>query len=111
PDGGRLARLVLLVRRDQRRRHGRVRVRARARRDPHLQADAVREVVLRPRRAMSARCAVTMVGLVSPDPMIASTRTVAIAAATSFAASRAQAALFTTLPQLHRFTQPGRHTE
>ena len=45
-----LARLVLLVRRDQRRRHGRVRVRAGAGRDPHLQADAVREVALRPRR-------------------------------------------------------------
>jgi len=40
-----------------------------------------------PSRAMSSRCAVTMVGLVSPDPMIASTRTVATAAATSFAAS------------------------
>ena len=50
PDAGCLARLVLLVRRDQRRRHGRVRVRAGAGRDPHLQADAVREVALRPRR-------------------------------------------------------------
>ena len=50
PDAGRLPRLVLLVRRDQRRRHPRVRVRARARRDADLQPDAVREVTLRPRR-------------------------------------------------------------
>ena len=50
PDGRGLLRLVLLVPFDQRRRHRGVRARAGARRDPHRQADAVREVPLGARR-------------------------------------------------------------
>ena len=50
PDARRLSRFVLLVPGDQRRRHPGIRVRGRARRDAHLQADAIGEVALCPRR-------------------------------------------------------------